>query len=135
MANSKKTIQKNKKQKKSSISKDYKPSKNEEFMNPVMLEYFRNKLIARYNEIVGKNKEYQEDLTAEALELSGIVLESKSRNTQMLKRIEAALQRVNNGSYGYCEITGEPIEIKRLELCPDTTMSTEAQEMYEDGLI
>ena len=135
MADSKKIIQKNKHKKDHSISKDYKPTENEEFINPVMLEYFRAKLINQYNEIIEKNKEYQGDLTAEALEISGIVLESKSRNMQMLKRIEAALQRITNGSYGFCDITGEPIEIKRLEICPDTTMSKEAQEMYEDGLI
>ena len=115
--------------------KNYKPSAKEEFMNPVMLEYFRVKLLTWYNQIIERSITQQDELTAENLELSGIVLESKNRNTQILKRLEDALQRISNGTYGYCEVTDEPIEIKRLEACPDAIMSREAQEMHEDGLL
>ena len=116
-----------------SSNKNYQPSDKEEFMNSRMLEYFREKLIKWRGEVLLSDSQQQE-LTAEDLDI-GIVLESKTRNTHIIHQIDQALQRINNGSYGYCELTGEEISIKRLNASPIAKFTVSAQEMHEEGLI
>ena len=122
---------------------DYKPSEDEEFMNPVMIEYFRQKLINWRQELVsGSNETIQSmqednlqkpDLTdrASAETDHALELRTRDRERKLISKINEALERVADSSYGYCEDTGEPISIKRLEARPVATLSLEAQERHE----
>ncbi|MTI10589.1 RNA polymerase-binding protein DksA [Rhodospirillaceae bacterium RKSG073] len=122
---------------------DYRPSDDEEFMNPVQLEYFRQKLLAWRNELLTESSETlqsmqqenlaQPDLTDRAsMETDrSLELRTRDRERKLISKIDAALERVADGSYGYCEDTGEPIALKRLEARPIATLSLEAQERHE----
>tara|TARA_B100000686_G_scaffold347835_1_gene437430 strand:- start:393 stop:833 length:441 start_codon:yes stop_codon:yes gene_type:complete len=122
---------------------DYSPSEDEEFMNPVMTEYFRQKLLNWRQELVsGSNETIQSmqednlqkpDLTdrASAETDHALELRTRDRERKLISKINEALERVKNGEYGYCEDTGEPISIKRLEARPVATLSLEAQERHE----
>jgi len=122
---------------------DYSPSEDEEFMNPVMTEYFRQKLKDWRQELVsGSNETIQSmqednlqkpDLTdrASAETDHALELRTRDRERKLISKINEALERVENGEYGYCEETGEPISIKRLEARPVATLSLEAQERHE----
>ena len=122
---------------------DYKPSDSEPFMNERQRAYFRRKLHALKDEILSQAREtlaglhddssQHADLTDRASSETEKALELKARDRQrkLLSKIEAALGRLDDGSYGYCSETGEPIGLKRLEARPVATLSLEAQERHE----
>ena len=125
------------------ISKTYKPSKKEKFMNAKMKEYFKQKLISWKNELLKESNqtlnnlqsdnEAKPDITDRASEEidRAFELRTRDRERKLINKIESALKRIEDGSYGYCEETGEPIGLKRLEARPVATLSLEAQEMHE----
>jgi DnaK suppressor protein len=121
----------------------YKPSADEEFMNPKQIEYFRLKLVAWKEEILREAKETIESLQAESLrepDLTdrasaetdwSIELRTRDRQRKLISKIDAAMRRIETGDYGYCEVTGEPISLGRLDARPTATMTVEAQEKHE----
>ena len=126
------------------ISKKYKPSKKEKFMNPKMKEYFRLKLVDWKNSLLKESSQtikklqkeensLKPDITDRATEEieRSFELRTRDRERKLIAKIDEALIRIENGSYGFCEETGEPIGIKRLEARPVATLSLEAQEMHE----
>ena len=125
------------------ISKNYKPTKKEKFMNAKMKEYFRQKLLNWKNELLKESNqtlsnlqsdnEAKPDITDRASEEidRSFELRTRDRERKLINKIDAALQRIEDGSYGYCDETGDPISIKRLEARPVATLSLEAQEMHE----
>ncbi|MAU22779.1 MAG: RNA polymerase-binding protein DksA [Martelella sp.] len=118
-------------------------SDNEEFMNPNQRAYFRAKLIAWRNDILREARETLEHLAAESAnhpDLAdrassetdrSIELRARDRQRKLISKIDAALRRIDEGTYGYCEETGEPIGLKRLDARPIATLSIEAQERHE----
>ncbi len=122
---------------------DYKPSKKEEYMCDMQLEYFRQKLEAWKKSLVDQSEDTLEDLRQgglnqpddidrAALETDkSLDLRTKDRARKLITKINEALERIADGSYGYCEETGEPIGIERLEARPIATLSIEAQERHE----
>lgn len=122
---------------------DYQPSEDEEFMNPVMTEYFRQKLINWRQELVTGSNETIQSLQEDNLQKPDITdrasaetdhaleLRTRDRERKLISKINEALERIDNNDYGYCEETGEPISIKRLEARPVATLSLEAQERHE----
>ena len=125
------------------LPKNYKPTQKEKFMNAKMKEYFRQKLVNWKNELLKESSqtlsnlqsenEAKPDITDRASEEidRSFELRARDRERKLINKIEAALQRINDGSYGYCDETGDPISIKRLEARPVATLSLEAQEMHE----
>lgn len=122
---------------------DYTPAEDEPFMNDRQLEYFRRKLIAWKNDLLSDSRETIEglqgttrnipDMTDRASEETDRALELRTRDRQrkLVAKIDAALRRIDNGEYGYCEMTGDPISLKRLDARPIATMTLEAQEKHE----
>ena len=122
---------------------DYRPTENEPFMNPRQREYFRKKLETWRDDILRESRETLENLQEEsqnhpdmadrASSESDRALELRTRDRQrkMISKIDAALKRIEDGTYGYCEETGDPIGIARLDARPIATLSLEAQEMHE----
>lgn len=122
---------------------DYRPSETEEFMNPLQLEYFRQKLLDWRAQLIEEsegtlNHLQQESLveadwTDRASAETDVALELRTRDRarKLIVKIEEALVRVEDGSYGYCEDTDEPIGLRRLEARPIATLSLEAQERHE----
>jgi DnaK suppressor protein len=122
---------------------DYKPSEDEQFMNPRQLEYFRKKLLDWRISLVRETAETLNNLQAEPLDDSDLVdravheadvareLRTRDRERKLIAKIDAALLRIEDGTYGYCEETNEPIGIKRLEARPIATLTLEAQELHE----
>ncbi|TCO72480.1 RNA polymerase-binding protein DksA [Rhodovulum euryhalinum] len=122
---------------------DYRPAEDEPFMNERQLEYFRRKLIAWKNDILNESRETLEglqdssrnipDIADRASEETDRALELRTRDRQrkLVAKIDAALRRIETGEYGYCEETGEPISLKRLDARPIATLSLEAQERHE----
>lgn len=122
---------------------DYRPSENEPFMNPRQREYFRQKLERWKEEILRESRETLENLQEEnqnhpdmadrASSESDRALELRTRDRQrkLISKIDAALKRIEDGTYGYCEETGDPIGLARLDARPIATLSLEAQEMHE----
>ena len=125
------------------LTKNYKPTQKEKFMNAKMKEYFRQKLINWKNELLKESSqtlnnlqnenEAKPDITDRASEEidRSFELRTRDRERKLINKIDAALQRIDDGSYGYCDETGDPISIKRLEARPVATLSLEAQEMHE----
>ena len=125
------------------ISKNYKPTQKEKFMNAKMKEYFKQKLLNWKNELLKESNqtlnnlqsdnEAKPDITDRASEEidRSFELRTRDRERKLINKINSALQRIEDGSYGYCEETGEPIGLKRLEARPVATLSLEAQEMHE----
>ncbi len=125
------------------ISPDYMPSEDEEFMNDKQLEYFRLKLLAWKEEILSSTKEtihhlqedstHHPDITDRATSETDKALELRIRDRQrkLISKIDSALKRIEDGSYGYCEATGDPIGLKRLDARPVVTLCLEAQEKHE----
>lgn len=125
------------------LERDYSPTEDEEFMNPRQREYFRRKLEDWKSEILRESRETLENLQEEstnhpdmadrASSESDRALELRTRDRQrkLIAKIDAALKRIEDGTYGYCEETGEPIGIARLDARPIATLSVEAQEMHE----
>ena len=125
------------------LPKNYKPTQKEKFMNAKMKEYFRLKLMNWKNELLKESSqtlnnlqnenEAKPDITDRASEEidRSFELRTRDRERKLINKIDAALQRIEDGSYGYCDETGDPISIKRLEARPVATLSLEAQEMHE----
>ncbi|MEZ5953186.1 MAG: RNA polymerase-binding protein DksA [Hyphomonas sp.] len=125
------------------IADDYRPSEDEEFMNAKQLVYFRRLLENWKAEILSGAKQTINNLQDESGSLPDIVdrasaesdkaleLRTRDRQRKLISKIEAALRRIDDGTYGYCEVTGDPIGIRRLEARPTATMSLEAQERHE----
>jgi DnaK suppressor protein len=125
------------------ISSDYKPAESETFMNERQKLYFRQKLIRWKEDILREAKdtilalqaenENHPDIADRASSETDRAIELRARDRQrkLISKIESALARIEDGSYGYCEETGEPISLKRLEARPIATMSLEAQERHE----
>ncbi|RME17849.1 MAG: RNA polymerase-binding protein DksA [Alphaproteobacteria bacterium] len=125
------------------LPEDYRPAEDEPFMNERQLEYFRRKLLAWKAELLDESRhtieELQQttgklpDITDRASEETDRALELRTRDRQrkLVAKIDAALRRIETGEYGYCEETGEPISLKRLDARPIATLSLEAQERHE----
>ena len=125
------------------LSPDYKPTQKEPFMNPRMREYFRQKLLAWRSELVKESNDtlqtFQEGGIIEpdiadraAIETDrSLELRTRDRARKLISKIDQALERIDDGSYGYCEESDEPISLARLEARPIATMSIEAQERHE----
>jgi DnaK suppressor protein len=124
-------------------AENYRPSDDEPFMNARQLQYFRKKLMAWREDILAESRETlsnlqtdtenHPDLADRATSETDRALELRTRDRQrkLIGKIEAALRRIDDGSYGYCEDTGEPIGLARLDARPIATMSVEAQERHE----
>src|SRR5581483_8418386 len=125
------------------LDKNYRPSDKEPFMNERQREYFRKKLLDWKEDILKEAKETLQHLQdenqnhpdladrASSETDRAIELRARDRQRKLIAKIEAALLRIDDGTYGYCEETGEPIAIKRLEARPIATLSIEAQERHE----
>ncbi len=125
------------------LPKNYKPTQKEKFMNAKMKEYFRQKLVNWKKDLLKESSqtlsnlqnenEAKPDITDRASEEidRSFELRTRDRERKLINKIDAALQRIDDGSYGYCDETGDPISIKRLEARPVATLSLEAQEMHE----
>ena len=129
---------------KTKISLKYKPTSKEPFMNPKQKEYFKQKL-TEWKETLLKgssetilnlkeDKEVSGDFAdiASAESTKSIELRTRDRERKLISKIEEALKRIENNTYGYCEVTGKPIGLKRLEARPIATLSIEAQQMHEN---
>jgi DnaK suppressor protein len=124
-------------------TKSYRPSDKEPFMNERQREYFRAKLLAWREDILKEAKETLQHLQEEnqnhpdlADRASSetdraIELRARDRQRKLIAKIDEALARIDDGTYGYCEETGEPISLRRLEARPIATLSVEAQERHE----
>ena len=122
---------------------EYKPSDRETFMNERQKEYFRRKLWRWREEILRESRETLNQLQSEREHLPdladrastetdrSIELRARDRQRKLIAKIDAALSRIEDGTYGYCDETGEPISLKRLEARPIATLSVEAQERHE----
>jgi DnaK suppressor protein len=125
------------------IPADYRPSEGEPFMNERQREYFRRKLNAWKEEILKESRETIQNLQAETVPHADLAdrasteaerqleLRTRDRQRKLIAKIDAALRRIEDGSYGFCEETGEPISLKRLDARPIATLSIEAQERHE----
>jgi DnaK suppressor protein len=125
------------------LPKGYRPSEDEPFMNRRQKEYFRRKLLAWREELLRESTEtlqhLQEDSSAapdmtdraSAETERALELRTRDRERKLIGKIDAALRRIEDGTYGYCEETGEPIGLPRLEARPIATLSIEAQERHE----
>ena len=122
---------------------DYKPSADEEYMNEMQVEYFRQKLLDWKKSLLAQSQDTLEELRQDGLnqpdELDrasmetdkALDLRTKDRARKLISKINDALKRIEDGTYGYCEETGEPIGVERLEARPVATLSIEAQERHE----
>lgn len=125
------------------LPKGYHPSEDEEFMNPVMREYFRQKLLQWKADLQRESGETLQHLQEVSLHEPDIAdrasletdrsleLRTRDRERKLISKIDAALRRIEDESYGYCEETGEPISLRRLEARPIATLSIESQERHE----
>ena len=125
------------------VTEHYRPSEDEPYMNPRQTEYFRRKLLRWREEILRGSGETLRQLKEEDTRLPdqsdwasaeiqrSFELKTRDRERKLLSKIDAALRRIEDGSYGYCEETQEPIGIRRLEARPIATLSIEAQERHE----
>lgn len=126
------------------IPQDYKPSDDEKFMNPTMTEYFRQKLIAWREELIKESSEtikttlQGEDLNkpdiadrASAETDHALELRTRDRERKLISKINETIMRIDEETYGYCEETGDPISVRRLDARPTATLSIEAQERHE----
>jgi DnaK suppressor protein len=125
------------------VEEKYRPSEDEPFMNDRQLEYFRQKLLAWKEDILRESRETIGNLQTETENHPDLVdrasseadraleLRTRDRQRKLISKIDDALRRIEDGSYGYCEETGEPIGIARLEARPTATLSVEAQERHE----
>ncbi|MEZ7813212.1 MAG: DnaK suppressor protein [Paracoccaceae bacterium] len=125
------------------LPEDYRPSDDEPFMNPRQIEYFRRKLLNWKQELQGQSAETIEvlqesgrnvpDIADRASEETDRALELRTRDRQrkLVTKIEVALRRIDNGEFGYCDLTGDPISLKRLDARPIANLTLEAQERHE----
>jgi len=122
---------------------DYRPTEGEPFMNPMQAEYFRQKLLAWRTELLQDSTETLQHLQEESLSEPDIAdrasletdrsleLRTRDRERKLIAKIDEALRRLEDGSYGFCEETNEQISLRRLEARPIATLSIEAQERHE----
>ena len=122
---------------------DYRPTEREPFMNPMQLEYFRQKLLRWRAELLHESNETLQHLQEESLSEPDVAdrasletdraleLRTRDRERKLISKIDEALKRIEDGTYGYCEETAEPISLRRLEARPIATLSIEAQERHE----
>lgn len=122
---------------------DYRPSEDEPFMNPMQKEYFRQRLLGWKDELLKETKDTLNSLQSESLAEPDMAdratletdrsleLRTRDRQRKLIAKIESALKRIDDGSYGYCEETENPISLSRLEARPIATLSIEAQERHE----
>lgn len=122
---------------------DYRPAEDEPFMNDRQLEYFRRKLLVWKQELLSQSNETIENLQGSARNVPDLAdraseetdraleLRTRDRQRKLVSKIDAALRRIDEGEYGYCDMTGEPISLKRLDARPIATMTLEAQEKHE----
>lgn len=127
----------------SDLADDYRPTEDEPFMNERQLAYFRKKLLDWKAEILDQSKLTIEQMQSESLQMAdpadrassetdhSLELRTRDRQRKLISKIDSALRRIDSGEYGYCEVTGEPIGLRRLEARPTATMSLEAQERHE----
>jgi DnaK suppressor protein len=125
------------------LPEGYRPAESEPFMNERHKIYFRNKLVAWKEEIVRQNRETLQQLHEDSAQHAdfadratsetdrALELRARDRQRKLIAKIDAALARLEDGSYGYCEETGEPIGLRRLDARPIATLSLEAQERHE----
>ena len=125
------------------IDRNYRPSDTETFMNPTQLAYFRAKLTGWKDDILRESHDTLVTLQNESLREPDVTdrassetdwsleLRTRDRQRKLIAKIDAALRRIEDGEYGYCEVTGEPISLARLEARPIATMTVEAQERHE----
>lgn len=125
------------------LPKDYRPSEDEPFMNERQIEYFRHKLLEWKDDLLSDSRDTIEglqdntrnipDVADRASEETDRALELRTRDRQrkLVLKIDSALRRIDEGEYGYCEVTGDPISLKRLDARPIATMTLEAQERHE----
>lgn len=125
------------------ISSSYVPTESEKYMNAKQLEYFRRKLMEWRKKLIDESRETIDHLKEEnwhepdisdraSLETdAGVELRTRNRYLKLIDKIDAAIARIDDGSYGFCEETGEEIGLKRLEARPIATMTIEAQERHE----
>ena len=128
---------------KKKLPDDYRPSEDEPFMSEQQRAYFRKKLLTWRDEILRSTKETLQHLQDESAQHADIAdrasteteraleLRARDRQRKLIAKIDAALMRLDDGTYGYCEETGEPISLKRLDARPIATLSVEAQERHE----
>ena len=121
----------------------YRPTEAEPFMNEKQREYFRRKLVGWKEEILRESRETIQNLQAETVPHADLAdrasteaerqleLRTRDRQRKLIAKIDSALRRIDDGSYGFCEETGEPIGLRRLEARPIATLSIEAQERHE----
>ncbi|CTQ32001.1 RNA polymerase-binding protein DksA [Jannaschia rubra] len=125
------------------VPADYTPAEDEPFMNERQMEYFRRKLQAWKNDLIEETERTIEGLQQAARSIPDIAdraseetdrsleLRTRDRQRKLISKIDAALRRIDEGEYGYCEVTGDPISLKRLDARPIATMTVEAQERHE----
>ena len=125
------------------LAEDYRPTEAEPFMNERQRRYFRDKLMNWRDEILKESRETLEHLQDENQNHPDLVdrassetdraieLRARDRQRKLISKIDAALSRIDDGSYGFCEETGEPISLRRLDARPIATLSIEAQERHE----
>lgn len=125
------------------LPKNYRPSEKEEYMNPKQLEYFRQKLVNWRQDLIEESQETINNLRGEVRDVgdeaerasreteNSLELRTRDRYRKLLGKIDQALSRVEDGSYGYCEETGEEIGLARLEARPIATLCLDAQERWE----
>lgn len=125
------------------LKEDYVPSLDEEFMNDKQLAYFRKKLMDWRTDILRESQETLQNLQDDNLREPDVAdrassetdwsveLRTRDRQRKLTAKIDSALARIDSGEYGYCDVTGEPISLKRLDARPVATMSLEAQEAHE----
>ena len=129
--------------KKKILPEDYRPSEDEPFMSDLQRAYFRRKLLSWRDEILRSTRETLQHLQDDSAQHADIAdratseteraleLRARDRQRKLIAKIDAALERIDDGTYGYCEETGEPISLKRLDARPIATLSVEAQERHE----
>lgn len=122
---------------------DYKPAEDEPFMNERQVEYFRRKLLTWRADILEDSRDTIESMKGATRNIPDIAdraseetdraleLRTRDRERKLVAKIDSALRRIEEGEYGYCDVTGEPISLKRLDARPIATMSLEAQERHE----
>lgn len=125
------------------VSADYHPAEDEPFMNDRQKDYFRQKLVDWKNSILDESRGTVAMMQEGSLNAPdpadrasaetdrALELRTRDRQRKLISKIDAALRRIDDGSYGYCEVTGEPIALRRLDARPIATLSLEAQEMHE----
>ncbi len=125
------------------LPKNYRPSESEEYMNPKQLEYFRQKLLSWRADLIEESQETINNLRGEVRDVgdeaerasreteNSLELRTRDRYRKLLGKIDQALSRVEDGSYGFCEETGEEIGLARLEARPNATLCLDAQERWE----